>query len=257
MNIDASPTERAWAAGLFDAEGCTRFKVERSGQRRLSASLPQSGHGRVAEVLTRFKAAVGCGAIYGPWPNGSHVWELRGPSAIQVLTLMWPWLGRVKREQLCSALTAYNDALHTPRARDLTFVEPLVRVEDLARFGPAWAAGLFDGDGSTSNSIRHLKGGVVSCGVKASVSQSGPTGVPEVLERFRSVVGLGQIYGPIRWRNANEPGFEWTIQAYRDVRQLREVLDRLIGPAKAAQMDQALRAFERSPHRRKSALRPL
>ena len=49
--------------------------------------------------------------------------------------------------------------------------------------------------------------------MKASVSQGGLTGVPEVLERFQAAVGLGQIYGPIRWRNATEPGFEWTIQA--------------------------------------------
>ena len=105
-------------------------------------------------------------------------------------------------------------------------------MENLARFDSAWAPGFFQGDGSTSNSIEHLKGGIVSCTVTASVSQSGPTGVPEVLERFRSVVGLGQIYGPIRWRNANEPGFEWTIQAYRDVPQFRAVLRRFMGPVK-------------------------
>ena len=139
VNTDSVSTERAWAAGLFDAEGCTRFKIERSGQRRLTSSLPQSGHGRVAEVLTRFQAAVGDGAIYGPWPNGSHVWELRGPPAVRVLTSIWPWLGPVKRKQFCSSLAAYNHALQTPRARALTFVEPQFRVEDdVAILGLAW-----------------------------------------------------------------------------------------------------------------------
>lgn len=253
---EASLTERAWAAGFFDAEGCTTFHVERSGQRRLTTSIPQSGHGRLPEVLLRFRSAVASGAIYGPFPNGSHTWHLRGAAIIPVIALMWPWLGPVKRGQFDAALGAYNNASTSGRGRDLEFEQPVVQSDVVASHGFAWAAGLFDGDGSTCNSIRHLKGGVISCGIKASVSQGGPTGVPEVLERFQSVVGFGRIY-PSIWRNAVDPGYDWTVQAYRDVRRLRDLVGPFVGPIKAAQMDQALVRFEQSPHRRKAAFRPL
>ena len=52
----------------------------------------------------------------------------------------------------------------------------------------AWAAGFFDAEGTTSTSHRRY--------LRASVPQKGPTGVPEVLTRFRQAVGVGQIYGP-------------------------------------------------------------
>ena len=205
-------------------------------------------------MLTRFASALDAGAIYGPFPNGSHSWEIRGARVIPVVTSIWPWLGPVKRGQFRTALAAFNNALTTQRAKSLTFVEPS-GATSMDRFGLAWAAGLFDGDGSTCNRTRHLKDGVTSCGIKASVSQSGPEGVPEVLERFRAVVGFGHIYGPGRWRNSTEPGFDWTAQAYRDVRQLRRLLGPLVGPVKLAQMDEAIARFERSPHRRMSAFR--
>jgi len=206
----------------------------------------------VADVLTRFQTVAAAGDIYGPWPNGSHVWEARGAAAVQVMILIWPWLGEVKREQFRAAIARYNDAARTPRAMRTQYVAPSSRTCSTTHL-IAWAAGLFDGDGSTTNSVRRLKGEVVSAGIKASVSQSGPEGIPEVLERFASAVGFGAIYGPVRWRNATEPGFEWTVQAYRDVRRLREAIGPFVGPVKAAQLDGALATFEASPHRRLSA----
>jgi hypothetical protein len=54
----------------------------------------------------------------------------------------------------------------------------------------AWAAGLFDAEGTTSLSQgRYLR---------AALPQKGATGVPEVLIRFRRAVGVGQIYGPTK-----------------------------------------------------------
>jgi hypothetical protein len=68
-----------------------------------------------------------------------------------------------------------------------------------------------------------------------------------LLDSARSTAAAGET--------PTEPGFDWTIQAYRDVRCLRELLGPLLGPVKVAQMDLALVRFEKSPHRRRSGFR--
>jgi hypothetical protein len=63
----------------------------------------------------------------------------------------------------------------------------------------AWAAGFFDGEGSTILDAR--PGRKVS--LKVQVAQTEPT----VLERFRKAVGVGNINGPYRRNEVNQADY--------------------------------------------------
>ena len=52
----------------------------------------------------------------------------------------------------------------------------------------AWAAGFFDGEGWVNRKKR---------GVQSRINQAGLDGVPEVLVKFRRIVGVGRIKGPV------------------------------------------------------------
>jgi hypothetical protein len=97
----------AWAAGFFDAEGCTSFSP-RSG---VCVSITQTDK----EVLERFSAAVGVGRIYGPYTSKHDDGLLRRPhyfyratghqNVQAVVAMIWPWLGSEKRRQATVRLT--------------------------------------------------------------------------------------------------------------------------------------------------------
>src|SRR5690242_336001 len=60
----------------------------------------------------------------------------------------------------------------------------------------AWAAGLFDGEGSSSMFVPYRR---LTARRQIQVSQAGTSGSPpEVLVRFRKVVGIGNVTGPYR-----------------------------------------------------------
>lgn len=88
----------------------------------------------------------------------------------------------------------------------------------------AWAAGYFDGDGTFS----------LAAGYPA-VSIGGVD--PELLERFKSIVGAGNIIGPFvrshprRW--SKRP--QYFFQAYREARSIAEQLWPFLGGAKRKQ----------------------
>lgn len=90
--------DRAWAAGFFDGEGC--FSLATRGNRAV-ATISQNDR----EVLDRFRAVVGCGAIYGPHMGNplTHQhpffsWRVGSRADFdRVVEALWPWLGSVKR----------------------------------------------------------------------------------------------------------------------------------------------------------------
>jgi hypothetical protein len=72
----------------------------------------------------------------------------------------------------------------------------------------AWAAGLFDGEGSTELH-RRRSGDRLIYAVRTRVSQCGADGVPGVLARFqRSVNGRGWIEGPSA-RDGYADAYKW------------------------------------------------
>lgn len=90
--------ELAWAAGFYDGEGST---LSVHGNRGIRVCVNQV----VLAPLVRFKEAVGCGVIYGPYKRpgkASDVWHYRAQSyaeAQHVIAQLWTWLGDTKREQ--------------------------------------------------------------------------------------------------------------------------------------------------------------
>jgi hypothetical protein len=110
----------------------------------------------------------------------------------------------------------------------------------------AWAAGLFDGEGTTSVSglwdTPHV-----------SVPQSGPV-MPEVLVLFHSIVGVGSIC-----RLKDEPGRQPHWVAHASGPKALRVLELLwphLGPIKRQQANAALVKYRRhsTPSRRIAAL---
>lgn len=99
--------QRAWAAGLWDGEGCVCLLKHRShtGHFVPEAAVTQSSAGGRPEVLVRLAAVAGGGHWYGPYeqkPPWSPVyrWKLFRLDEIRALfDRMWPWLGSVKKEQ--------------------------------------------------------------------------------------------------------------------------------------------------------------
>jgi hypothetical protein len=80
----------------------------------------------------------------------------------------------------------------------------------------AWAAGFFDGEGWANRSGR---------GVQSRINQADPAGMPEVLLKFRSVVGVGRLKGPQRVEGKQDL-YWWEATSRNDVARVAA----LIGP---------------------------
>ena len=85
----------AWAAGLYDGEGCTF--LDKSGY--LSMHVTQA----LPAVVRRFAKAVGVGKVYGPYKNhgqGFYKWQaLSTEDAITTFELLKPYLSAPKKAQ--------------------------------------------------------------------------------------------------------------------------------------------------------------
>lgn len=151
----------AWAAGLFDAEGC--FTYTESG---LYASVAMTQ--TIREPLDRFREAVGAGTVMGPYDTrrptrpskqAQYQFHAYGVSRVrQIAELLWPHLGSIKRCQalrvLARAAEDHPIAAPTPEPNppNGSPYQPTVR-DHLA-----WAAGFLEGDGSLiyANSTRTM-----------------------------------------------------------------------------------------------------
>ena len=98
---------RAWAGGLFDAEGSVSLGRHRThaGYRVLDASVTQVGMAGSPEELVRFQALMMLGKVYGPYEQEGatgpvYRWRLSRPDQVRaVLHVIGPWIGSVKRAQ--------------------------------------------------------------------------------------------------------------------------------------------------------------
>jgi hypothetical protein len=114
--------EEAWAAGLFEGEGC--FSMQRrygrgAGSTRhviLSATLSTTDE----DVIRRFAAAVGMGNVSGPRePNRGQklvwYWSVTGQKIERLYALLEPGLGERRRTRYAELLAerrAYEAATH-------------------------------------------------------------------------------------------------------------------------------------------------
>jgi len=223
--------ELAWAAGFFDGDGwaaLVRPKRRRTGQP--IAQINQASDDGVPEVLVRFRDAVGVGRVAGPkieegrQPLYKWVGSSRGDVA-RTGELIGPWLSHEKRGQFEHAVGLRFDA------------------SPIDSF--AWAAGLFDAEGSTSLSDHRSHAGYKV--IESSITQGSVAGQPEELVRFRDAIRLGKIYGPYVQDGANEPVHRWRACTVNDVRRAIHLLQPWLGDVKRAQAWTALAVMDRQP----------
>jgi len=215
-------TELAWAAGFFDAEGWSGAVKNRQ-RHHPHAQINQADPSGTPEVLERFRAAMGVGRLGGPARQHGKLDLYRWVASsradvIAVYTALGPWLGEVKREQLCRAL-GIDDRPPDGSTAD----------EQLA-----WAAGLFDGDGSTCLARHRTHEGHVTADV--SITQASSCGLPEVLTRFKRVMGgVGRTYGPYPGRGRGEPIYRYKALRFADAEHVLRSLWPWLGSVKRIQ----------------------
>jgi hypothetical protein len=184
--MTASQCDVAWAAGLFDGEGSTSTYVPKGKTYpRRQMAVSQGGMpGQTPIVLTRFKGIVGVGNVTGPY-DGLYYWKTTRKDAVdEVGAMLWPYLSGEKRRQFAAAAIAMKRTL-----------PGFVGDTEGRAFESAWAAGLFDGEG-TFGAYPNARMRPNWRGVSMSIPQASATVVPEALIRFRAAVGVGGVTGP-------------------------------------------------------------
>ena len=114
----------AWAAGLFDAEGCVSLCVHRThaGYKVIDGAVTQGGKA-LPQELSRFGAVVDVGKSYGPYTQKGarepiYRWRCQTLDGVRcVIHLLLPWLGDVKRKQAFAAIKFMDDQPSLPRGR--------------------------------------------------------------------------------------------------------------------------------------------
>ena len=226
-------TELAWAAGFFDAEGWAAA-VKNRARARPVAQINQADADGVPEVLTRFRAAVGVGRVRGPKRQDGKVdlyhWVASSRAdVVRAFKALSPWLGVVKTAQFIEA------------------VGPLV-APDCAPTGHeelAWAAGLFDGDGSTYFAKHRTHPGYRTAEI--AITQSSDTGVPDVLTRFRTVMRNGHIGGPYGGDGTHEPVYRLKVYRLAEIEAIITRLRPWLGSVKREQADAVIVAVAAQP----------
>jgi hypothetical protein len=94
----------------------------------------------------------------------------------------------------------------------------------------AWAAGFFDGEGWANRSGR---------GVQARINQAGLDGVPEVLVKFRRIVGVGRIKGPVI-AEGKQPLYFWQATSRPDLIQVVKRIGPWLCPVKRAEFERTI-----------------
>lgn len=223
--------ELAWAAGFFDGDGWAALVRGGRGRRlRPMAQINQAGPDGVPQVLTRFRDAVGVGRVNGPKVGVRRrdlywwVASSRG-DVTSTAKLIGPWLSTEKRAQFRAAVGFRLDA------------------PPIDSF--AWAAGLFDAEGSVSLSDHQSHPGYKV--IEASVTQGGYESTPEELRRMQALVARGNVNGPYAQEGANEMVYRWRLSRSDDVWAMLHLLQPLLGSVKRSQAIAALRVVDSQP----------
>lgn len=222
--------EFAWAAGFWDGEGSAYLTgaLDR-GTRQPQARVNQSSVSGIPEVLQRFQLAMGFGEVKGPdlreGKEPLYRWVVSNrPEVVKVLTLLRPWLGIVKRRQLANVLgLSANDDRPTPQAR----------YEELA-----WAAGFFDGEGSTYLEKHRTHPGYFR--LETGITQADARGIPFVLVEFQRIVGSGKIYGPYPAPEGQDPVYRWKAHRAGEIVAMIDTLRPWLGAVKRDQADRSI-----------------
>ncbi len=101
-----STTNKAWAAGFFDGEGCT--SISRKGRnKQIQMYVSQSAD---TTLLDKFQQTVGIGRVLGPYrpsnprAKDKYTWHASKLSdTLIVMRMLWPYLGTSKKQQFIRA----------------------------------------------------------------------------------------------------------------------------------------------------------
>lgn len=228
--------ELAWAAGFFDGEGwAASCRYGRGDRRRAQARVNQASSNGVPEALIRFRDALGgMGRIGGPYASNSQdlfAWEIAARHDAELLHhLLLPWLGGVKLREIANALerpaVSSRQALATDEWR-------------------AWAAGFYDGEGSTYV-LAHRSHEGYRIG-EIAVTQSGNGGAPEVLRRMLSILGVGHVNGPYEQQGATMSVYRLKVTAQVDIDRALSVMWPWLGAVKRVQASTVLETLRAQP----------
>lgn len=213
-------TERAWAAGFFDAEGCVTGFIPGGSlrkpcgrNRRLYLEVTQAC---TAEHLERFRRAVDFyGTVIGPTyrksrpgSNPMFRWQTSGEEAHVVMGMLRPYL--------CSPKIAKYEEMRKCEGVELVGGDHLIRDRGSE---VAWAAGFFDGEGCVSGYTTHFPTRTVRY-IALIVAQTST----EHLERFKLAVGAGSIQRPVSGKKPHhKPMYRWQ-KAGKDAHAVMELL---------------------------------
>jgi hypothetical protein len=107
----------AWAAGIFDGEGCTNTHLRQGNPDGLlypNIKMVVTQH-HDPEIIERFAAALKLGHISRrivgqPSRPTVYIWVVSGQELVQAsVALLWPWLASPKRRQAQQALRSWHD----------------------------------------------------------------------------------------------------------------------------------------------------
>lgn len=99
----------AWAAGLFEGEGCFSTRMTGKKDRGICARLKMSDE----DVVRRFYTVVGLGNMNGPYfaPKKKPVWIWQTGSfeVVQaIMAMLWPWLHSRRRARIKELLFIFH-----------------------------------------------------------------------------------------------------------------------------------------------------
>ncbi len=106
----------------------------------------------------------------------------------------------------------------------------------------AWAAGLFEGEGSITLTSYGDSGRKQ---VRFSLSSTDK----DVVERFRAIMDCGGISGPLWLRLSTKPQWRWSASARADVERLADLLGPWLGERRYEALEHALIRLEGQPPR--------
>ena len=106
----------------------------------------------------------------------------------------------------------------------------------------AWAAGFFDGEGTTYLRTRKGKGNRNYVCPTIRIGQSGD---PEVLHKFKNIFGIGRVNGPFKYREGRKPIYQYSCDSYKSAIPIIKAMWPYLSNVKKLQASKVLVAAER------------
>lgn len=241
----------AWAAGIFDAEGSVSAHLPSNRARRRPTMMvsqgSRSGQGSCPEVpplLTEFRSVFNLGTIVGPYRGYLYYWRSGDTRTIAGIgTLLWPWLGALKRGQLLGVARKVEALAALEWTAELwdSYLRRPGAETDSESHRLAWAGGFFTGEGSIGayhKAPTSPTGKRPSCSVTQASLDGGP---PGSLLRFRAAVDAGAIHGPYAPRGwSRYPQYRWETSGHVNVERVMRALWPWLDARRRSQCEDAL-----------------